>query len=169
MTARKQDICFFWDQFFRGSSTQKHAIPGIYLFSRSTAISLWYFFWFGAQIELSLPEIKEGNHCSCAKYKAEIHVWNLRGPPGLDDYSISQCLKPMSGPFKPLIAYLNRINTWRMHCWEHDGLPFVQQQVWYGAFYSFIHNQLQNQTSFTLGKVCTPKFWPVPKVTFTIL
>ncbi len=24
-----------------------------------------------------LPEIKEGNHCSCAKYKAEIHVWHL--------------------------------------------------------------------------------------------
>ena len=25
----------------------------------------------------TLPEIKEGNHCSCAKYKAEIHVWHL--------------------------------------------------------------------------------------------
>ncbi len=26
----------------------------------------------------SLPEIKESNHCSCAKYKAEIHVWHLK-------------------------------------------------------------------------------------------
>ncbi len=25
----------------------------------------------------TLPEIKEGSHCSCAKYKAEIHVWHL--------------------------------------------------------------------------------------------
>ena len=29
----------------------------------------------------TLPEIKEGNHCSCAKYKAEIHVWNLMNGP----------------------------------------------------------------------------------------
>ncbi len=29
--------------------------------------------------ECPLPEIKEGNHCSCAKYKAQIHVWNLIG------------------------------------------------------------------------------------------
>ncbi len=25
----------------------------------------------------TLPEIKEVNHCSCAKYKAEINVWHL--------------------------------------------------------------------------------------------
>ena len=87
--------------------------------------------------------------------------WGLRGPPGLDDYSISQCLKTHVWPLKSLIAYLNHINTWRMHCWEHDGPPYVQLQVWYGAFYSLIHNQLQNQTSFTLGKVCTPKSWRI--------
>ncbi len=31
----------------------------------------------GQLTEHALPEIKEGNHCSCAKYKAEIHVWHL--------------------------------------------------------------------------------------------